>query len=58
LDRPVVDVNWKIAHGIIYTASRLINSFGMVNIDVLCHCRDDEESLEHLWNTYARILVG
>ncbi|CAB4034137.1 Hypothetical predicted protein [Paramuricea clavata] len=60
LDRPVVDVNWKIAHSVLYTASRLVNSFGMANINVLCHCRADEESLEHLFFecAYARILVG
>ncbi|CAB4018750.1 Hypothetical predicted protein [Paramuricea clavata] len=60
LDRPVVDVNWKIAHGVLYTASRLVNSFGMANIEVRCHCRADEETLEHLFFecAYARILVG
>ena len=60
LDRPVVDVNWKIAHGVLYTASRLVDNFGMANIDVLCHCRADEETLEHLFFEciYARILVG
>ena len=32
----------------------------MANIDVLCHCRADEEMLEHLFFEciYARILVG
>ena len=60
LDRPVVDVNWKIAHGVLYTASRLVHSFGMANIDVQCHCRADNETLEHLFFecSYARILVG
>ncbi len=60
LDRAVVDVNWKIAHGVLYTASRLVNSFGMVNIDPQCHCRADKETLEHLFFEcrYSRILVG
>ena len=60
LDRAVVDVNWKIAHGVLYTASRLVNSFGMASIDPQCHCRADEETLEHLFFEcrYSRILVG
>jgi hypothetical protein len=60
LDRPVVDVNWKIAHGVLYTAFRLVNNFGMANIDVMCHCQADEETPEHLFFEciYARILVG
>ena len=53
-------MNWKIAHGVIYTASRLITGFGMANIDLQCHCRADAETLEHLFFEcrYARILVG
>ena len=31
--RAVVDVNWKIAHGVLYNASRLVHCFGMANID-------------------------
>jgi hypothetical protein len=60
LDRTVVDVNWKIAHGVLYTASRLVTGFGMANIDLQCHCRADAETLEHLFFEcrYARILVG
>ena len=58
LYRPVVDVNWKIAHSVLYTASRLVNNFGMANIDVMCHCQADEETPEHLFFEwiYARIL--
>ena len=26
LDRPIVDLNWKVAHGVLYTASRLVGS--------------------------------
>ena len=44
LDHAMVDVNWKIAHGVLYTASRLVNCFGMANIDPQCHCRADEET--------------
>ena len=60
LDRAVVDLNWKIAHGVLYTVSRLVHRFGMANINPQCHCRADEESLEHLFFEcrYSRILVG
>jgi hypothetical protein len=60
LDRAVIDVNWKIAHGVLYTASRLVTGFGMANIDLQCHCHADAETLEHLFFEcrYARILVG
>ena len=41
--RSTIDLNWKIAHGVLYTASRLVHSFKYTNIDVLClwHCRRD-----------------
>jgi hypothetical protein len=60
LDRAVIDVNWKITHGVIYTASRLVTGFGMANIDLQCHCRADVETLKHLFFEcrYACILVG
>lgn len=29
LDRQVLDLNWKIAHGVIYTAERPFSSFGL-----------------------------
>ena len=60
LDRAVVDLNWKITHGVLYTASRLVHRFGMANINPQCHCRADKESLEHLFFEcrYSRILVG
>ena len=55
-----IHVNWKIAHGVLYTASRLVTGFGMANIDLQYHCRADAETLEHLFFEcrYARILVG
>lgn len=60
LDRPVVDLNWKVAHGVLYTASRLVDSFGMAGIDRQCHCGADDETLHHLFFEcgYARFLVG
>ncbi len=60
LVRAMVDVNWKIAHGVLYTTSQLVNSFRMANIDPQCHCRADEENMEHLFFEchYSHILVG
>ena len=47
LDRQVVDLNWKIVHGVLYTAQRLV-SFGLpVPLD--CFCGAPIESLEHLF---------
>ena len=44
LDRQVVDLNWKIAHGVLYTAQRLVY-FGLsVHLD--CFCGAPIESLE------------
>ena len=34
LDRPVIDLSWKVAHGVLYTADRLIG-FGY-DIDATC----------------------
>ena len=47
IDRPVIDLNWKIAHGVLYTASRL-SSFGYV-IDTTCFCGFPNETLSHLF---------
>jgi len=47
LDRHVVDTNWKISHGVIYTAERLVN-FGM-NVEPSCHCGAPLETLQHLF---------
>ena len=46
-DRQVIDLNWKIAHGVLYTAERL-NSFGY-DIPTSCFCGHHMESLEHLF---------
>lgn len=47
LDRPVFDVAWKIAHGVLYTADRLV-SFGY-NVPPLCLCGLASETLPHLF---------
>lgn len=47
LDRPVIDLSWKIAHGVLYTAARLF-SFGL-NYGVSCFCRLAPETLDHLF---------
>ena len=47
IDRPVIDLNWKIAHGVLYTASRLA-SFGYL-LDNSCFCGFPLESLSHLF---------
>ena len=47
LDRPVIDLAWKIAHGVLYTAERLA-SFGY-DISTTCFRSDPMESLQHLF---------
>ena len=47
LDRPVIDLSWKIAHGVLYTAACLF-SFGL-NYGVSCFCRLAPETPEHLF---------
>ena len=47
LDRQVIDLNWKIAHGVLYTAQRLA-SFGLP-VPLSCFCGAPVESLEHLF---------
>lgn len=46
LDRPVIDLSWKITHGVLHTAAPLF-SFGL-NYGVSCFCRLAPETLEHL----------
>lgn len=46
LDRVVIDLSWKIAHGVLYTAKRL-SSFGYA-IYTACFSNDPMESAEHL----------
>ena len=47
LDRKVRDLNWKVAHGVLYTAERLI-SFGY-QLPSSCFCGYHLESSEHLF---------
>ena len=47
LDRQVTDLCWKIAHGVLYTAQRLV-SFGLP-VPPSCFCGSPVESLEHLF---------
>ena len=46
LDRSVIDFSWKVSHGVIYTAQRLI-SFGL-SVSPSCFCGPILESLDHL----------
>ena len=47
LDRPVIDLSWKISHGVLYTAARLF-LFGL-NYGVPCFCCIAPETSEHLF---------
>ena len=47
LDRPVIDLCWKLAHGVLYTAERL-SSFGY-DLPTACFCGHPMESLQHLF---------
>ncbi len=46
-DRQVIDLSWKIAHGVLYTAARLA-SFGY-DFSTSCFCGPVSETLEHLF---------
>ena len=43
----MIDLSWKIAHGVLYTAQRL-GSFGLP-VPLSCFCGAPVESLEHLF---------
>jgi len=47
VDRQVIDLNWKIAHGVLFTAQRLVR-FGL-SVPLSCFCGSPVESLEHLF---------
>ena len=47
IDRPVLDLSWKVAHGVLYTADRLLG-FGY-SIDPLCFCGLAPECPTHLF---------
>ena len=59
-DRLIVDLNWQIAHGVLYTGSWLGIRFNMTNIDPRCFCRADDQTLEPLFFgcELARLLVA
>ena len=48
IDRPVIDLSWKIAHGVLYTLYTRLFSFGL-NYSVSCFCRLAPETPEHLF---------
>ena len=47
LDRPVIDLCWKVSHGVLYTAERLAG-FGYA-LSTACFCSAPVESLQHLF---------
>ena len=47
LDRTVIDLAWKVSHGVLYTAERLA-SFGY-DLSTTCFRSDPMESLQHLF---------
>ena len=47
MDWQVIDLSWKVAHGVLYTADRL-SSFGYA-IPTACFCGHALESLDHLF---------
>ena len=47
IDRPVIDLAWKIAHAVLYTADRLA-SFGY-SLQLSCFCNSVPESIDHLF---------
>ena len=47
LDRQVIDLAWKVTHGVLYTASRLV-SF-VYSVPLVCFCGPLSETLVHLF---------
>ena len=47
LDKSVIDLNWKVAHGVLYTAERLA-SFGL-QLQLSCFCGAHSENVVHLF---------
>ena len=58
LDCQVVDLNWKVAHGVLYTAQRLV-SFRLP-VPLPCFCGSPVESLKHLFFScpFAQSVLG
>jgi len=50
LDRPVLDLNWKVVHGVLYTADHLLGF--SYSIDPLCFCSLAPECPSHLLFSY------
>ena len=49
LDCTIINLNWKIAHGVQYTGACLFYNFHLANVSPLCFCGADDETLEHLF---------
>ena len=47
VDRPGIDLSWKIAHGVVFTAARLCH-FGY-DVSLTCFCGERVETLDHLF---------
>ena len=47
VDHQVIDLAWKVSHGVLYTASRLV-SFGY-SVPLVCFCGPVSETLVHLF---------
>ena len=47
VDRPVIDLAWKIADGVLYTADRLA-SFGYY-LQLSCFCNSAPETIDHFF---------
>ena len=48
IDRKVTDHAWKIAHGVLYTADRLVG-WGLQDVDPECFCGRGPETIPHLF---------
>ena len=51
LDRQVIDLNWKVAHGVLYTVEHL--TFFGYSLPLECFSGNHLESLEHLFSFLA-----
>lgn len=48
LDRPVIDISWQIAHGVLRARHRLVSTFGMSHIPTASFCNPSSvETLDH-----------
>lgn len=53
LKRPVIDLSWQIARVVLRTRYRLVISFGMAYISIVCFCSSSAiETLDHLFFSY------